>query len=249
MRGMLTTGPSPSSSSPSHLFVFFTSGLTVTTAVVGALVSSSEASQSDIAKPTQRMRRRKGKSKKRVDGDEIKTFGRFPLLALPRVARSAGVAEHPTEPAMTSATRDALLKLALPLVENHGFTRSALSLATMYLPSGKHAAPLNDTAIDALFGEGDEARRTLINAWLDDARISLRKSYTQCGAATPAAQTPSLGSVLKARLSKNEEVLKHLPEVSARLDPVFPLFKRDSEPFRHSLSSLPLQHYPHSFFL
>lgn len=66
---MLTTGPLPSSSSPSHLFVFFTSGLAVTTAGVVAFVSSSEASQSDIAKPTQRMRKRKGKSKKRVDED------------------------------------------------------------------------------------------------------------------------------------------------------------------------------------
>jgi len=150
---------------------------------------------------------------------------------------------------MTGVARDALLKLALPLVKNHGFTRSALSLAAMYLPSGKHAAPLNDTAVDALFGEGDEARRTLINAWLDDARVSLRESYTQCGAATSVTQTPSLESVLKARLSKNEEVLKHLPEVSARLNSVFPLFKGDSEPSRHSLSSLHFQHYPHSFFL
>ena len=114
--------------------------------------------------------------------------------------------------------RDALLKLALPLVKNHGFTRSTLSLAAMYLPSGKHTAPLNDSAVDALFGEGDEARRTLINAWLDDARVSLRKSYSQGGAATSATQTPSLESVLKMRLSRNEEVLEHLPEVSAKLN-------------------------------
>ena len=116
---------------------------------------------------------------------------------------------------MTSATRDALLKLALPLVKNHGFTRSALSLAAMYSPSGKHTAPLNDTAVDALFGEGDEARRTFINAWLADARLSLRTSYNQGGTFTQTSQTPSLENVLKLRLSKNEEVLEHLPEVSA----------------------------------
>ena len=118
---------------------------------------------------------------------------------------------------MTSTTRNALLKLALPLVKDHGFTRSALSLAATYLPSGKHVTPLNDTAVDALFGEGDEARRTLINAWLDNARVSLRKTYSQSGDAAPTVQTPSLENVLKTRLSRNEEVLEYLPEVSASL--------------------------------
>jgi len=115
---------------------------------------------------------------------------------------------------MSSAARDALLKLALPLVKNHGFTRSALSLAAMHSPSGNHTAPLNDMAVDALFGEGDEARRTLIHAWLDDARISLRTAYSQGGVATSTPQTPSLENVLKTRLNKNEDVLEHLPEVS-----------------------------------
>ena len=134
--------------------------------------------------------------------------------------RSTGIAEHPALPdAMSSATREALLKLALPLVKNHGFTRSALSLAVMYSSSGNHTAPLNDTAVDALFGEGDEARRTLIRAWLDDARISLRTSYSQAGTATSTARTPSLENVLKTRLSKNEEVLKHLPDVSTHESP------------------------------
>lgn len=118
---------------------------------------------------------------------------------------------------MTSTARDTLLKLALPLVKNHGFTRTALSLAAMSLPSGKHTTPLNDTAVDALFGEGDEARRTLINAWLDDARVSLRTSHSQGGGAA-STQTPNLDSVLKTRLCKNEEILEHLPEVSASLN-------------------------------
>lgn len=119
---------------------------------------------------------------------------------------------------MTSTTRDALLKLALPLVKNHGFTRSALSLAVMYSPSGKHTAPLNDTAVDALFGEGDEARRTLINAWLEDAKVSLRKFYSQDGVTATTTGAPGLSDVLKTRLSENEGVLEHLPEVRARLN-------------------------------
>ena len=133
--------------------------------------------------------------------------------------RSTAVAEHLRAQRnldMASATREALLKLALPLVKDHGFTRSALSLAAMYSSSGKHAAPLSDMAVDALFGEGDEARRTLVNAWLDDARISLRQRYSQDSASATAIQTPSLDSVLKTRLSKNEDVLEHLPEVSTR---------------------------------
>jgi len=62
----LTTGPLSSSSSPSHLFIFFMGGLTVTTAgtVVFFVLSSSEASQSAMAKPTERMRKQKRKSKR-----------------------------------------------------------------------------------------------------------------------------------------------------------------------------------------
>lgn len=117
---------------------------------------------------------------------------------------------------MTSTTRDALLKLALPLVKKHGFTRSTLSLAALDSPSGVHTVPLDDMAVDALFGEGDEARRTLINAWLDDARGSLRKFYSQRGTSTTPTQIPTLGGVLKTRLSKNEDVLEYLPEVCTR---------------------------------
>jgi ubiquinone biosynthesis protein COQ9 len=147
---------------------------------------------------------------------------------------------------MSSTTRNALLKLALPLIKDHGFTRSALSLAVMYSPSGKHTAPLSDTAVDALFGEGDEARRTLINAWLDDARVSLRKFYSQDSDTATTARNPSLGNVLKTRLSKNEGVLEHLPEVRARLnsDMRLPLLMRGSDPLRHLLSSLHRQRCP-----
>ena len=180
------------------------------------------------------MRKRKGKSKREWMEIRSKSSGQTSLSSPP--LRSTGIAEHPDVP-MSSVTRDALLKLALPLVKNHGFTRRALSLAAMHSPSGNHTAPLSDTAVDALFGEGDEARRTLIHAWLDDARVSLRTSYGQGSVATSVTQTPNLSNVLKARLSRNEDVLEHLPGVSAGFNPdVFPLLMRPSGPLRHSLS-------------
>lgn len=244
MERRLTTGPSSSSSSPSHLFAFF--GATTAGVVAFFVVSSSEASQSDITKPTQRTEKRKGGAKEsgwRLDRkfwsiSSLRPVDRCDQRGLPNIPTSSRSPAARLRNAMSSMTRDALLKLALPLVKNHGFTRSTLSLAVMYSPSGSHTAPLNDTAVDALFGEGDEARRTLIHAWLDDARSSLRTSYSQGGSATSTTRTPSLENVLKTRLSKNEDVLKHLPEVSTYRSnsEVLTSFMRDSDPLRHSLS-------------
>lgn len=104
---------------------------------------------------------------------------------------------------MASAGRNTLLKLALPLVESHGFTRHALALSVLSLPSSSHKAPLNDTAVSALFGDGDDARRTLITAWLEEARTSMATS----------AGSRTIGGVLDARLKANESVLQYLPEV------------------------------------
>lgn len=103
-----------------------------------------------------------------------------------------------------AAGRNALLKLALPLVRTHGFTRHTLALSALSLPSGSHRQPLNDTAVSALFGEGDDARRTLINAWLDDARS---------GIAAGLGPDRSMHNVLDTRLKANEPVLQFLPEV------------------------------------
>ncbi|KAF8148373.1 hypothetical protein BJ912DRAFT_1017840, partial [Pholiota molesta] len=52
--------------------------------------------------------------------------------------------------------------------------------------------PLSDSAITALFGKGDAARRTLIDAWLDDG---LR--HMASGAQAPAR---TIRDVLRARL-------------------------------------------------
>ena len=97
-----------------------------------------------------------------------------------------------------------LLQLAVPLVQTHGFTRAALARAVLDLPQ-PHAAPLPDGAVSALFGQGDDAQRTLVRAWLEDARS--RMVLKEDGVA------PRMREVLQARLRMNAPVLAHLPEV------------------------------------
>ncbi|GJE96201.1 hypothetical protein PsYK624_123950 [Phanerochaete sordida] len=106
-----------------------------------------------------------------------------------------------------TALRNELLKLALPLVRTHGFTREALSRSVLALPE-PHPEPLRDTAVSALFGEGDDARRTLISAWLDEGRAHMRAS---------APGSPAIRDVLRGRLRYNEPVLSLLPEAFATL--------------------------------
>jgi ubiquinone biosynthesis protein COQ9 len=100
---------------------------------------------------------------------------------------------------MSSSSR--LLQLAIPLVKTHGFTRKTLSLFVLSLPT-PHAEPLSDTAISSLWGQGDDARRTLITAWQDDARQQMTN-----------IQSPTMREVLHKRLEFNEPVLSYLPEV------------------------------------
>ncbi|KAJ6513006.1 hypothetical protein C8R45DRAFT_331796 [Mycena sanguinolenta] len=108
-----------------------------------------------------------------------------------------------------SSTR--LLKLALPLVSEHGFTRAALARSVLHLPSpDAHAEPLSDTAVSALFGRGDLARKTLIRAWLDGGIESMKS-------AAGASPSVSITEALHARLKYNEPVLAHLPEAFALL--------------------------------
>ncbi|KAF8486002.1 hypothetical protein DFH94DRAFT_709610 [Russula ochroleuca] len=96
--------------------------------------------------------------------------------------------------------RTQLLKLATPLVQLHGFTRTALANSVLSLPE-PHAEPLSDSAVTVLFGEGDAARRTLINAWLDEGRGHMR-----------AVPVDGVKRALLARLEYNVPVLRHLPE-------------------------------------
>jgi ubiquinone biosynthesis protein COQ9 len=97
-----------------------------------------------------------------------------------------------------------LLQLALPLVPKHGFTRQALALSVLSL-ARQHVEPLSETAVTALFGEGDDARRLLVQCWLNDARQKMKENAD--------GKQAAMADVLKSRLKVNEEVLEHLPEV------------------------------------
>lgn len=99
-------------------------------------------------------------------------------------------------------SRSRLLQLAVPLVKNYGFTREALARSVLDLPpSEAHPQPLSETAVSALFGSGDIARTTLINAWLDDGICQMK-----------AASGLPMKNILSSRLKLNEPVLQHLPE-------------------------------------
>ncbi|KAF8591057.1 hypothetical protein K439DRAFT_1627149 [Ramaria rubella] len=111
--------------------------------------------------------------------------------------------------------RSALLRHALPLVRTHGFTRQTLSLAALSLPT-PHTEPLSETAVSALFGPGEEARKTLIKAWLNEGINSMgRKDTGDKG--EKIRGSVSVRDALKDRLAWNEPVLEHLPEAFALL--------------------------------
>ena len=86
-------------------------------------------------------------------------------------------------------------------MRTHGFTREALSRSVLSLPE-PHPTPLNETAVSALFGKGDDARRTLIEAWLSEGLADMKN-----------APSKSLKDILSQRLRYNEPVLGLLPEV------------------------------------
>ncbi|EIN10052.1 DnaJ-domain-containing protein [Punctularia strigosozonata HHB-11173 SS5] len=65
---------------------------------------------------------------------------------------------------------------------------------------------LSEAALDALFGPGDEARRTLIDAWLDAGRTEMRSTVSASGS------TPTVKDVLERRLNYNVPALRYLPE-------------------------------------
>ncbi|EPT01641.1 hypothetical protein FOMPIDRAFT_1023141 [Fomitopsis schrenkii] len=102
-------------------------------------------------------------------------------------------------------SRAQLLQLALPLVQTYGFTRAALSHSVFRLPR-PHSEQLSESAVTALFGNGNDARKTLIDAWLDDARNQMK-----------AAPEPTIKAALSHRLKQNEPVLQFLPEALALL--------------------------------
>ena len=102
----------------------------------------------------------------------------------------------------SSNFRAQLLKLAVPLVRQHGFTRTTLAHSVLALPDPRSEL-LSDSAVTTLFGEGDTARRTLIRAWLDEGRAHMR-----------SVPVDGVKGALLVRLEYNLPVLEHLIEVS-----------------------------------
>jgi ubiquinone biosynthesis protein COQ9 len=128
----------------------------------------------------------------------------------------------------TGCIRKALLQRACTLIPTHGFTRQTLSLAgalssSSQAPSGSTlpgnnegpSSVLSEASITALFGPGDDACRTLIRAWMDDATA---RSIPQ---PPPTAIVPTssltLKTLLASRLRENALVLSRLPEAFALL--------------------------------
>lgn len=109
-----------------------------------------------------------------------------------------------------------LLRLALPLVKTHGFTRGALAQSVLHLPPPEtHTAPLSDAAISALFGHGTKAERSLVDFFFDEG-IEHMKSRAQMFSDS-LGRAPSVKEVLEERLKFNESVLEHLSDAFALL--------------------------------
>ncbi|THV07223.1 hypothetical protein K435DRAFT_709899 [Dendrothele bispora CBS 962.96] len=104
-------------------------------------------------------------------------------------------------------SRIQLLKIAVSLVPTFGFTREALSRSVLALPSAQaHLEPLSDRAVSALFGNGDNSRKTLIEAWLQEGLGHMK-----------TVSSPTMKEVLKTRLEYNQSALQYLPEAFALL--------------------------------
>jgi ubiquinone biosynthesis protein COQ9 len=87
------------------------------------------------------------------------------------------------------------------LVPTLGFTRTAISQAAANVCSNQE---LPNRSIDHIFGRGDDARKTLIRAWLDKGREAM---------AVPNAAGVNVKDSLQRRLEWNTPVLDKLPEV------------------------------------
>ena len=132
-----------------------------------------------------------------------------------------GFCRSPVSFMPAASLRSQLLRSAVPLVKDYGFTREALArsvLANNDTSLKEHKEPLSEYALDALFGTGNDARRTLIHAWLDEGLAEMRKQTGEQRQLDTSA-TLTLRQVLHARLAYNEPALPHIPEVT--LSPYF----------------------------
>ncbi|KZO93176.1 hypothetical protein CALVIDRAFT_540163 [Calocera viscosa TUFC12733] len=103
-------------------------------------------------------------------------------------------------------SRSALLRQAFTHVPSHGFTRRALALSA--------PEELSDSAVTALFGRGEEAEKTLFQAWLDEGRQDMRGALSEDA---KGGEKEKLYALLARRLRYNEPALKHLPDAFALL--------------------------------
>ena len=204
----LTAGDDSSSSSPSHFLTGFTGG-----AVEGAAGRSSESSVRDVVVSYVVGTRKKGVPHWSAMVVVVNRLFLVPFSELTHDHHKASPCPRRVKRTCSSNENEhsaRLLQLAVPLVKTHGFTRAALARAVLDLPE-PHAEPLPDGAVTALFGRGDDARRTLVRAWLEDARCRMRRDdHDRPGASAP---TVRMRDVLHARMRMNEPVLEHLPEV------------------------------------
>lgn len=108
-----------------------------------------------------------------------------------------------------------ILRHAMPLIPAHGFTRECLSNAAASVTG---AQSFGDTEVTALFGRGDEAKKTFIRAWLKEGLHDMATTHPNVAIAEPSgsAKPSNLEHLLRRRLMYNENVLRHLPEVSWR---------------------------------
>jgi ubiquinone biosynthesis protein COQ9 len=120
------------------------------------------------------------------------------------------------------AQMEVLLKRAFARIPEFGFTRHTLALCNSV--HGRPDVPLlSDTAVTALFGPGDEARRTLIRAWMQEGRAQMAVR-AEAASRDPASkqQARTMQAVLLERLKWNIPVLDHLKDVSIFSSPVQP---------------------------
>ncbi len=124
--------------------------------------------------------------------------------------------------------RSQLLRSAVPLVKDYGFTREALARSVLTNNDAslkEHKEPLSEDALDALFGPGNDARRTLIHAWLDEGLDRIREMGRQTRERqtlngkldTTTTHFITLRQVLHARLAYNEPALPYILEVTLSL--------------------------------
>ncbi|CAG7849501.1 SubName: Full=Uncharacterized protein {ECO:0000313/EMBL:CCA75221.1} [Serendipita indica DSM 11827] len=102
------------------------------------------------------------------------------------------------------ALRSQILRHAVTLVPSLGFTRAAISEAALKATAGEE---LPERTIDVLFGRGEDARKTLIRAWLEEGRNSMGASN----------HPGTVRDALHRRLEWNVPVLDKLPEAYALL--------------------------------